>query len=115
MALRVEMVGSPGRTHLPTLESLRRIARRREIWVFSGIMGLGLAILDILMSWIEPVLSPVGLGGIAGEATALMIAAGILGASVMGTSGAHNPTLTVQALAWRTAHYLANNWRSVVG
>lgn len=40
---------------------------------------------------------------------------GILGASVMGTSGARNPTLTVQALAWRTAEYLANNWRSIVG
>jgi gluconate 2-dehydrogenase alpha chain len=31
---------------------------------------------------------------------------GILGASVMGTSGARNPTLTVQALAWRTAEHL---------
>jgi len=39
---------------------------------------------------------------------------GILGASVMGTSGARNPTLTSQALAWRTAEYLANNWRSIV-
>jgi gluconate 2-dehydrogenase alpha chain len=38
---------------------------------------------------------------------------GILGASVMGTSGAHNPTLTAQALAWRTAEHLAANWRSV--
>jgi gluconate 2-dehydrogenase alpha chain len=38
---------------------------------------------------------------------------GILGASVMGTSGARNPTLTAQALAWRTAQYLAENWRSV--
>lgn len=38
---------------------------------------------------------------------------GILGASVMGTSGARNPTLTVQALAWRSADYLVNNWRSV--
>jgi len=38
---------------------------------------------------------------------------GILGASVMGTSGARNPTLTVQALAWRTAEHLANNWRSI--
>ena len=28
---------------------------------------------------------------------------GVLGASVMGTSGARNPTLTAQALAWRTA------------
>ncbi len=39
---------------------------------------------------------------------------GILGASVMGTSGARNPTLTVQALSWRTAEYLAQNWSSVV-
>ena len=38
---------------------------------------------------------------------------GVLGASVMGTSGAHNPTLTVQALAWRTAEYLVKNWKSV--
>jgi gluconate 2-dehydrogenase alpha chain len=39
---------------------------------------------------------------------------GILGASVMGTSGARNPTLTAQALAWRTADYLAKNWKAVV-
>ena len=39
---------------------------------------------------------------------------GILGASVMGTSGARNPTLTVQALAWRTAEHLAKNWKSIV-
>jgi gluconate 2-dehydrogenase alpha chain len=38
---------------------------------------------------------------------------GILGASVMGTSGAHNPTLTAQALAWRTAERLAMNWASI--
>jgi gluconate 2-dehydrogenase alpha chain len=38
---------------------------------------------------------------------------GILGASVMGTSGAHNPTLTAQALAWRTAEHLAMNWASI--
>jgi gluconate 2-dehydrogenase alpha chain len=38
---------------------------------------------------------------------------GILGASVMGTSGAHNPTLTAQALAWRTAEQLTANWRSI--
>jgi gluconate 2-dehydrogenase alpha chain len=35
---------------------------------------------------------------------------GILGASVMGTSGARNPTLTAQALAWRTAERLAKTW-----
>jgi choline dehydrogenase-like flavoprotein len=38
---------------------------------------------------------------------------GILGASVMGTSGARNPTLTVQALAWRTADHLVKNWKSI--
>jgi gluconate 2-dehydrogenase alpha chain len=38
---------------------------------------------------------------------------GILGASVMGTSGSRNPTLTAQALAWRTADYLTKNWRSL--
>ena len=40
---------------------------------------------------------------------------GVVGASVMGTSGAHNPTLTAQALAWRTAEYLAANWSKVAG
>jgi gluconate 2-dehydrogenase alpha chain len=38
---------------------------------------------------------------------------GILGASVMGTSGARNPTLTAQALAWRTAEHLARNWKTL--
>ena len=38
---------------------------------------------------------------------------GIVGASVMGTSGAHNPTLTAQALAWRTADRLAANWNAI--
>jgi gluconate 2-dehydrogenase alpha chain len=40
---------------------------------------------------------------------------GILGASLMGTSGARNPTLTVQALAWRTAEHLAEKWKSIAG
>jgi gluconate 2-dehydrogenase alpha chain len=38
---------------------------------------------------------------------------GILGASVMGTSGAHNPTGTVQALAWRTAEHLVKSWKAI--
>ena len=40
---------------------------------------------------------------------------GLLGASVMGTSGARNPTLTAQALAWRTAEHLAANWSRIAG
>jgi len=31
----------------------------------------------------------------------------------MGTSGARNPTLTVQALAWRTAEHLTRNWKTI--
>src|SRR5580704_4608131 len=38
---------------------------------------------------------------------------GVLGASVMGTSGAHNPTLTAQALAWRSADHLTKNWKTI--
>jgi gluconate 2-dehydrogenase alpha chain len=40
---------------------------------------------------------------------------GILGGSVLGTSGARNPTLTIQALAWRTADHLIKNWKSIGG
>jgi gluconate 2-dehydrogenase alpha chain len=38
---------------------------------------------------------------------------GILGASVMGTSGARNPTHTVQALAWRTADHVVRSWKQI--
>jgi gluconate 2-dehydrogenase alpha chain len=38
---------------------------------------------------------------------------GVLGASVMGTSGARNPTLTAQALAWRTAEHLVKSWKTI--
>jgi gluconate 2-dehydrogenase alpha chain len=40
---------------------------------------------------------------------------GIMGASLMGTSGSRNPTLTVQALAWRTAQHLADTWKERAG
>jgi gluconate 2-dehydrogenase alpha chain len=40
---------------------------------------------------------------------------GVLGASVMGTSGSLNPTLTVQALAWRTAEHLVKSWNGIAG
>lgn len=40
---------------------------------------------------------------------------GVLGGSVMGTSGAHNPTLTAQALGWRTAEHLVRAWSDIAG
>ena len=38
---------------------------------------------------------------------------GLLGGSVMGSHGARNPTLTIQALAWRTADHLVKSWKSI--
>ncbi len=38
---------------------------------------------------------------------------GILGGSLLVTHGARNPTLTIQALAWRTAEHLVKNWKTI--
>lgn len=59
----------------------------------------------------NPATSVVDRWGFSHEAVNL----GILGASVMGTSGARNPTLTAQALAWRTAAHLAQSWDQIGG
>jgi len=40
---------------------------------------------------------------------------GVLGGSVIGSHGARNPTLTIQALAWRTAEHLVREWKSIAG
>ena len=37
----------------------------------------------------------------------------ILGGSVFVTAGGRNPTLTIQALAWRTADHLVKSWKSI--
>jgi len=39
----------------------------------------------------------------------------MLGSSVFPASGGYNPTLTVQALTWRTAEHLVQHWRSIGG
>jgi gluconate 2-dehydrogenase alpha chain len=40
---------------------------------------------------------------------------GVIGASTFPTTGGHNPTLTVQALAWRTAQRLVDEWGAITG
>ena len=57
----------------------------------------------------DPKTNVVDKWGFAHEASNL----GILGGSVMGTNGARNPTLTLQALAWRSADHLTKNWKSI--
>jgi gluconate 2-dehydrogenase alpha chain len=59
----------------------------------------------------NPETSVVDKWGFAHEAPNL----GIVGGSVMGTTGARNPTLTLQALAWRTGQHLADTWKSRTG
>jgi gluconate 2-dehydrogenase alpha chain len=38
---------------------------------------------------------------------------GVFGAAVMGIAGGHNPTLTAQAIAWRTADHVVRNWKTI--
>ncbi|MCE4608261.1 MAG: MFS transporter [Caldisphaeraceae archaeon] len=83
MVSKVGIIGKAKLEHLTTFESLKRIVKRKEIWIFAGIMGMGLSILDILMTWVQPVLAPVGLGKIAGMAISLMLVSGVIGASVL--------------------------------
>jgi gluconate 2-dehydrogenase alpha chain len=40
---------------------------------------------------------------------------GLLGCCTFPTAGGHNPTLTLQALAWRTAERVASDWDAVAG
>jgi len=68
---------------LTTFSALKGLASRRDLWLLSVLLGMGLGVFDILVSWLEPVLSTVGIGGIAGDALAVMITSGIAGASVM--------------------------------
>jgi gluconate 2-dehydrogenase alpha chain len=57
----------------------------------------------------DPATSVVDRWGFAHEAPNL----GLLGSSTFPASGGHNPTLTVQALAWRNAQRLADAWDTV--
>jgi gluconate 2-dehydrogenase alpha chain len=40
---------------------------------------------------------------------------GVIGASTFPTTGGHNPTLTLQALAWRTAQRVVDDWDAIAG
>ena len=38
---------------------------------------------------------------------------GVLGGGVFPTASGRNPTLTVWAMAWRTADHMVKNWKSI--
>jgi gluconate 2-dehydrogenase alpha chain len=54
----------------------------------------------------DPASSVVDAHGFAHEAPNLCV----VGASTFATAGGHNPTLTLQALAWRSAQHLVDDW-----
>jgi gluconate 2-dehydrogenase alpha chain len=58
----------------------------------------------------DPAMSVVDRHGLAHEVPNL----GALGASTFPAAGGSNPTLTVQALAWRTAQHVVNAWPAIV-
>ena len=60
-------------------------------------------------AWANPETNVVNSFGFAHEVPNL----GVLGASVMGASCAHNPTPTAPALAWRTAEHLSKKWKRI--
>ncbi len=76
-------VGSDGQGHTLTLEALRMLARRTDLWMLSILLGMGLGVYDILVSWLEPVLNAMGLKGLAGSLLASSILAGIVGSALL--------------------------------
>ncbi|WP_048094466.1 MFS transporter [Geoglobus ahangari] len=59
--------------------SLASVLRRRDLWVIGILLGLGVAAFDNLATWLQPALRSVGLEGIAGDAVAVSIIAGLIG------------------------------------
>jgi gluconate 2-dehydrogenase alpha chain len=57
----------------------------------------------------DPATSVVNPDGVAHEVPNLVI----MGGSVLPSHGGSNPTLTIQAVAWRTAQQLIKNWDSI--
>ncbi len=98
-------------SHLPTLRSIRVIASRRDVWVLAILLGIGLAVLDILLSWIEPVFDKMGIARYAGTAAAVMILAGVAGASLLPSvaarMGRRRDFLTVAAFSGVVAYGMA--------
>ncbi len=58
---------------------LGKVARRKDLWIIGAILGLGVAAFDNLATWLQPALSTVGLGKVAGEVVAVSIGFGLLG------------------------------------
>ena len=59
------------------LGRLRDVAGRRDLWLVGAILGLGVAALDNLATWLQPALSSVGLENVAGDVVAVAIAFGL--------------------------------------
>lgn len=61
-----------------SLKNMDIILKRRDLWFVGLILGLGVAAFDNLSTWLQPALSSIDLGNIAGEAVAISIILGLI-------------------------------------
>ena len=94
---------------LDRLHTWLRAAGATETWSPEGLFVEGRHCYGGTRMGDDPATSVVDRYGFAHESPNL----GLLGASTFPTAGGSNPTLTVQALAWRTARHLADNWSAI--
>ncbi len=62
---------------------IKALVKDRETWILGILMGLGILSYSNLISWLQPVLSSVGLGNLAGYCVALSIITGLIGIPVV--------------------------------
>jgi len=58
---------------------LKLVVRKKDLWIVSGVLGFGVASYDNLATWLQPALSTVGLGYVAGRIIGLAIIFGLVG------------------------------------
>lgn len=66
-----------------TIEQFGVVIKRKDLWIIGAILGFGVATFDNLATWLQPVLSSVGLESVAGDVVALTIVLGLIGITII--------------------------------
>lgn len=73
------------------------------LWKLGALLFVGMGIYNVLATWLQPILAPLGAGGLSGDLLALMTLTGIVGAGVLppivAARGWRRHTL-IAAVAW---------------